>query len=458
MQKPQKIVKIDMRGCDHGATSHVIYNGGSKLKIVSWNVNGIVACRRKGFLKFLADTKPDIVCCQEIKTQCPLATPGYTQYWNPAERPGYSGTLALTKHEPLSVTFGLGVEKFDVEGRLITLEYKDFYVVNIYTPSLNPHSAPERLEFRIAWDKALQSYVSKLQKLLILCGDFNATRGHIDSYPDNGKNESDTPLFSSASREGFDELLSIGLVDAFRVLHPRKEGAYTWWGPKNKNRVENRGSRLDYFIVSGEMLSSVQSIKFHVDTIASDHCPISMLISPPRRQKHFCEDDLATIWSATDMTKMQEELLRMQREIALAAFYQDWEKVESLQRDLVHSWAAKVLAVRSVADTNSQAGIDGVRWKTDAQKAQAALSLTERGYQPLPFRYTEVAERGKVLPIHVPAVRDKAMLILYSYALDPVAESTADRRSFFSRKGRSLQDVHAYLSRDLSSPNAPSGS
>lgn len=210
------------------------------MKIVSWNVNGIVACRRKGFLKFLADTKPDIVFCQEIKTQCPLATPGYTQYWNPAERPGYSGTLSLTKHEPLSVTFGLGVEKFDVEGRLITLEYKDFYVVNIYAPSLNPHSAPERLEFRIAWDKALQSYVSKLQKPVILCGDFNATRGHIDSYPDNGKIESDAPLFSSASREGFDELLSIGLVDAFRVLHPRKEGAYTWWGPKNKNQAEKR--------------------------------------------------------------------------------------------------------------------------------------------------------------------------------------------------------------------------
>lgn len=425
------------------------------MKIVSWNVNGIEACRRKGFLKFLADAKPDIVCCQEIKTQCSLATPGYMQYWNPAERPGYSGTLTLTKREPIFATFGMGVEQFDAEGRLITLEYKDYYLINVYAPSLNPHSAPDRSDFRIAWDEAFREYVSKLTKPLILCGDFNVTRAHIDSYPDNEKNESDNPLFCSASREGFEQLLSIGLVDAFRALHPRKEGAYTWWGPKNRDRALNHGSRLDYFIVSGELLASVQSIKFHVNTVASDHCPISMLLNPPYRQHHFDEDDLSVIWSATDMTKMQEELLRQQKEITLAAFYQDLEKVEFLQKELVHSWAARVLAVRSVADANSQSGVDGVRWKTDSQKAQAAMAPTERGYHPLPFRYTEVTERGKVLPIHVPTARDKAMLTLYSYALDPVAEATADKRSFFSRKGRSLLDVHAYLTRDLSSPGAP---
>ena len=226
------------------------------------------------------------MCCQETKTspKFKMNTPGYHQYWNHAERPGYAGTLILTRKEkePLSDTYGIGVEELDREGRVIALEYKDFYIVNAYVPSLNPYSSAERPDYRLEWEAAFRSYLSRLQQVkpVVLCGDFNATRAYIDSYPDNGKNEPDNPFFQSEVRDGFEKLLAVGFVDAFRALHPRKEGAYTWWGPKNNDRAENRGSRLDYFLVSGELLSFVQSIKFHRDTQGSDHCPISMLFCP----------------------------------------------------------------------------------------------------------------------------------------------------------------------------------
>lgn len=425
------------------------------MKVVSWNVNGIAACRRKGFLKFLADVKPDIMCCQEVKTKCALNTPGYRQYWNNAERAGYSGTLVLTRREPLSCTCGMGIEEFDREGRLITLEYRDYFIVNVYAPSLNPHSAPDRPDFRSAWDNAFREYVCKLSKPVIMAGDFNVARAFIDSYPENQKNVPDDPIFQPETRDNFEQLLSSGFVDVYRALNPQKAGAYTWWGPKNCNRADNRGSRLDYFLVSGELLGYVQNIKFYVNNIASDHCPIAMTINPVMPKYEIDDESLAAMWRTTDKELVETELFKMQKKIASAAFYRDWQQVEILQSELVHSWAARVMAVNAVADTNSQAGVDGVRWKTDIQKAKAAQSLTARGYHPLPYRYTEVIENGKTLTMLVPAARDKAMLILYAYALDPVSESTADPRSFFSRKGRSLQDVHAYLTRDLSGPNAP---
>lgn len=167
------------------------------VKIVSWNVNGLLRCLRTGFLKFLSDAKPDILCCQEIKGQRSINTPGYFQYWNPAKKKNYAGTLVLTKKEPVSVQNGFGIDKFDDEGRCITLEFNDFYLANIYAPSLHPHSPPDRLEFRIEWDKTLLSYVQALPKPVILCGDFNIAREYIDVYPENQKNTPSEPLFLS---------------------------------------------------------------------------------------------------------------------------------------------------------------------------------------------------------------------------------------------------------------------
>lgn len=425
------------------------------MKIISWNVNGIVACRRKGFLKFLTAVNADIICCQEVKTRCNLVTPGYLQYWNNAERAGYSGTLILTRHEPLSCKNGFGIESLDGEGRLITLEYKDYYIVNAYVPSLNTYSEPERFDYRNEWDRALREHIANLSKPVILAGDFNIIREAIDSYPKNQSEDMDNILFEPENKSNFEELLSSGLVDTFRSLYPEKAGAYTWWGPKNKNRIENRGSRLDYFLVSEELLPSVHNIKFHTDIQGSDHCPISMMISPAVPKRELDRGDLAVLWRSINWPTMREELFSRQREIALSAFYQQWEKVETLQNELLGSWVARALAVQAVVDSNSEVGVDGVRWTTDAQKAQAALFLKTKGYRPLPYRHTEIVENGKTRIIHVPTSRDKAMLTLCAFALDPVAESTADHRSFFARKGRSLMDLHAYLHQELSGRNAP---
>ena len=425
------------------------------MKIVSWNVNGLVACKRKGFLRFLSDTRPDIMCCQEIKTQCPLNTPGYQQFWNKAKQPGYSGTLVLAKQTPLSWSTGFGIEKFDIEGRVITLEYHDFYVVNVYVPSIHPHNSAPRPDYRLEWDAALRDYVKSLHKPVVLCGDFNATLAWIDSYPANGKNEPDNPFFVSETRAGLQQLLSIGLVDAFRALHPNREGAYTWWGPKNHNRAENRGSRLDYFLVSGELLSFVQGVKFHRDILGSDHCPLSMLFSPARTKQEIYDDDLADVWQTIDWGRMEETLLSMQQDISYAAYNREWDEVDALQHRLVNSWAARAMAVKETLNTSTTPGVDGVRWSTDTQKAKAIFSLKPRGYRPLPYLHRILEERGKQRNNLIPAMRDKAMQMLYSFSLDPVAEATADRKSFFSRRGRSALDAHAYLTRDLSGDNAP---
>lgn len=207
------------------------------MKIVSWNVNGLAACKRKGFLRVLARSCADIFCCQEIKTRCPLSTPGYLQFWNPASRPGYSGTLTLARKAPISVRYGMGIDHFDEEGRLILLEYEEFYVVNVYVP--NSQSGLARLEYRTAWDAALREFLRSLDKPVILCGDFNVARGYIDIYPENLRNEVEPPGFQSQEREGMDQLLGLGLIDVFRTWYPQVEGAYTWWSMRLKKRLEN---------------------------------------------------------------------------------------------------------------------------------------------------------------------------------------------------------------------------
>lgn len=405
------------------------------MKIISWNVNGLEACRNKGFLKFIKATKPDIVCCQETKVseQFRIKILGYTQIWNRGIRPGYSGTLILTIREPLSYSLGLGIEKFDVEGRLITLEFDDYYILNVYAPSIHENNSPERPDYRREWDESLRDYVKKLPKPVIMCGDFNATGADIDTYPKPEKVPADL-FFLTETRDGLLNLLESGMVDVFRATYPTKEDAYTWWGPKHKERLENRGTRLDYFLVSEELFFYVQDIQHHVDVLGSDHCSISLTIRPIAPQRDISEEDLAVRWRSIDWSIMEEELWQTQKEIALAAHMRKWDEVRLLQDKLVSSYAARTLAVRDVADVNSAAGVDGVKFKSDVQKMKAALSLKADGYTPKPNRYMEVTDRGKNIRLHIPAAMDKAMLQLYAYALDPVSESTADHRSFFAEK------------------------
>ena len=298
---------------------------------------------------------------QEVKTKCKLNTPGYFQFWNLARRRGYSGTLILTHEEPMSVKLGMGIKKYDEEGRLITLEFCGYYLINVYVPSVHANKTPDRPDYRRGWDKALRKYVSKLENPVIICGDFNVARAWIDSYPENQRNEPDAPIFRSELREGMEQLLSAGLIDAFRSLYPNREGAYTWFGPKTQDYALNRGSRLDYFLVSGELLSFVQDVKIHHEICSLDHTPISMIFNPVAPEKEIGDDTLAEMWRNTDWKKLKLELREIQKELAQAAFDQKWKKVRQLQHKIENSLGARFLAVRHIADKGSVAVVDGVR-------------------------------------------------------------------------------------------------
>lgn len=423
------------------------------MKIISWNVNGILS-RKKSIIKLLKSSKPDIFCAQEIKSKCILDIPGYNEYWYLSDNvPAYSGTLILTKRAPLSCVNGIGIEEFDIEARCITLEFKDFILVNVYVPSYNTASPPERRQFRHRWDEAFCNYVSGLRKPAILCGDFNVVKEPIDTYSDKFNEEEELSYSPEAEfRENFEKLFNSNFSDAFRVLNPNIEGIYSWWGPKNKNRLKNRGSRLDYILVSSKLLSYVMKVEYLSDVLGSDHCPVSIVITPPVLYANRTIEELVARWQATDWTEIEKLLYNMQVELFEAAYHQNWDLVSRLQKRIESSWPARALAVRHVASQKSAPGVDGVSWKTDEDKAVAAHTLSTRNYQPLPYLHMELIEpSGRKRKLHILSARDQAMQMLLRYTLEPVAEATADKRSFSARKGRCQLDAHAYLEQDLQS-------
>ena len=243
------------------------------MKIISWNVNGLEACKRHGFLKFLKNTNADVFCCQEIKKQCPLATPDYLQFWNPASQPGYSGTLLLSKRQPLSIRYGMGIEQFDTEGRLITAEYEDYYVVNAYVP--NSRASPERLAYRIAWDEVFYEYITKLPKPAVICGDFNVARTDLDVYDETAA--AACAGYTPQERESFETNFLDSFVDVFRALHPDTR-AYTWWSYYSRGREKNEGERIDYWLASPDMMDRIRGIRILDDVFGSDHCPVELEI------------------------------------------------------------------------------------------------------------------------------------------------------------------------------------
>jgi exodeoxyribonuclease-3 len=253
------------------------------LKFITWNINGLRANLKKGLDEYALLSDADIIAFQETKVNQPTAIGdyeafGYQAVFNCAERNGYSGTVCLFRHEPILITHGLGNKKLDTEGRLITLSYPDFYFVNVYVP--NSQGERERWYYRLDWDSAFAEYLADLQirKPVIVGGDFNVARDYIDIYPENSRNEKEPLGFTSEERGGFENLLSIGLVDIFRELHPTQAGAYTWWIQKNDGRANNRGRRLDYFLVSKSMLPKVKSCVIRSDIFGSDHCPVEMVV------------------------------------------------------------------------------------------------------------------------------------------------------------------------------------
>lgn len=249
------------------------------MKLVSWNVNGIRACVRKGFLDYFNEVDADMFCLQETKLQegqIELDLEGYYQYWNYAEKKGYSGTAIFTKKEPISVKYGLGIEEHDKEGRVITLEYEDFYLVNVYTP--NSQRELKRLDYRMKWEDDFRNYLVDLdsQKPTIICGDLNVAHKEIDlkNPSTNRKNAG----FTDEERQKMTELLDSGFVDSFRYLYPDKEEAYTWWSYITRARDRNVGWRIDYFIVSEHLKDQIKDAEIHSDILGSDHCPVALKI------------------------------------------------------------------------------------------------------------------------------------------------------------------------------------
>ena len=249
------------------------------MKLISWNVNGIRACITKGFKEFFETSNADIFCIQETKCQkgqVELEFEGYKSYWNSAEKKGYSGTAIFTKKEPLNVTYGIGIEEHDKEGRVITLEYEKFYMVNIYTP--NSKRELERLEYRQIWEDEIRKYLLKLNetKPVIMCGDLNVAHEEIDLK--NPKTNHRSAGFTDEERNKMTELLQAGFIDSFRYLYPTQENIYSWWSYMRKAREKNIGWRIDYFIVSKDIESKIREAKIDTNILGSDHCPVELEI------------------------------------------------------------------------------------------------------------------------------------------------------------------------------------
>ena len=250
------------------------------MKLISWNVNGLRACINKGFYDYFQASGADIFCLQETKMQpgqAEIVSEGYHQYMNSAVRKGYSGTMVFTRKEPLSVTFGLGIEEHDQEGRVITCEYEDFYLVTCYTP--NSKDGLARLDYRMVWEDDFRAYLHKLdaQKPVILCGDLNVAHEDID-LKNPGPNRG-AAGFSDQERGKLGELLAAGFTDSFRHLHPDATGMYSWWSMRFRARERNAGWRIDYFLVSDRIADKIQTAAILMDVMGSDHCPVELDIN-----------------------------------------------------------------------------------------------------------------------------------------------------------------------------------
>ena len=251
-------------------------------QLISWNVNGIRAAIKKGFLDFLAEQDPDILCLQEVKAeqeQAELVLPGYHIYWNSAEKKGYSGTALLTKIKPLQVQYGLGVGEHDQEGRLITAEFQSYYLVNVYTP--NSKSGLERLPYRTeSWDKAFRSYITELEKTkpVIFCGDLNVAHEEIDLA--NPKTNRKSAGFTAEERQSFSQHLGAGYIDSFRHFH-KEPNRYSWWSYRAGARRRNVGWRIDYFCVSTRLASELVDADILDQVLGSDHCPVTLTLALP---------------------------------------------------------------------------------------------------------------------------------------------------------------------------------
>ncbi len=428
------------------------------MKIISWNVNGLSACIKKGFLDKVKEFRADVICLQETKLteKLDIELP-YNQYWSFSQRKGYSGTAIFSRYNPITVKYGINCEEFDIEGRAITLEFRHFYLINVYVP--NSQASLKRADFRNRFDIAFLEYVSALQehKPVVICGDFNVAHRDIDVYPENEINEKASKGFLTQERNNFEMLLDLGLTDAFRFLNPEKI-EYTWWSNRLNKRFENKGWRLDYFLIQSTLIQYVAHLTHLLNTYGSDHCPVMVDINTNFISvDKLSDEELTERWLSVDWIAAEDALLDMQQKLTKGAFKGDMARIIQMQKRIVRSDAAKLLAVRHVTETSSGPGIDGVKWTSPAEKMRAALTLTSKDYKAQPCRHIVIQSKykNKERRISIPTMYDRAMQVLYAYSLDPVAEALAERKSFAFRKGRSMQDVHSYIMDCLNGSDAP---
>lgn len=249
------------------------------IKLISWNVNGVRACCDKGFRDIFTQLDADFFCLQETKMQegqLDLSFEGYTSYWNYAEKKGYSGTAIFTKHQPLQVTYGLGIDEHDHEGRVITLEMEKFFLVTVYTP--NSQDGLKRLDYRMTWDDDFRAYLQKLDqsKPVLVCGDLNVAHKEIDLK--NPKTNRMNAGFTDQEREKFQLLLDAGFIDTFRYFYPEQTNIYSWWSYRFKAREKNAGWRIDYFLASASLADKLKEAKIHTEIFGSDHCPVEVTV------------------------------------------------------------------------------------------------------------------------------------------------------------------------------------
>lgn len=249
------------------------------IKFISWNVNGLRACCDKGFRDIFTQLDADFFCLQETKMQegqLDLSFEGYTSYWNYAEKKGYSGTAIFTKHQPLQVTYGLGIDEHDHEGRVITLEMEKFFLVTVYTP--NSQDGLKRLDYRMTWDDDFRAYLQKLDqsKPVLVCGDLNVAHKEIDLK--NPKTNRMNAGFTDQEREKFQLLLDAGFIDTFRYFYPEQTNIYSWWSYRFKAREKNAGWRIDYFLASASLADKLKEAKIHTEIFGSDHCPVEVTV------------------------------------------------------------------------------------------------------------------------------------------------------------------------------------
>ena len=457
------------------------------MKLVSWNLNGLRSAWNHGLPSFLETCGADIYALQETKVDIPYVPAeleGYHAYWSCcAGRKGYSGTLCLTRYTPLEVRYDMGDldpdSDFNIEGRIITLEFEEFFFVNCYTP--NFRQSEYRRDYRNQWDERFLAYIRQLNlnKPVILCGDFNGTASELDVYEGNQRAERDGVGFQSTERESLHQIIGSGFVDTFRHLHP-EERKYSWWSTRLYKRREDRGMRLDYFFVSEELKDQIREADMLTEVLGSDHCPIlletSLAFKAPVKGEgeryiyqgrgntvnknriidYTNREELATLWNNVNWEEAQRKLDNMQHSLTMSAYARDLDQITKWQKRIVRSAEARLLAVKETCKHAGGAGVDGIKWTEPHEKMSAALALQARDYHAAPARMLLVkSKHGKERRIHIESYYDRAMQQLYAYTLDPVAEAWADRKSFAYREGRSLFDMNENIKQALSGTDAP---